>query len=342
MHAVAIRSWLPAALVALAVSQAAWPSGWSAVDAQVATTAQVGADAPPVRHVDRSQLMRDVTTLASPAFEGRRTGTPGSVRARDWIVQQFTEIGLAPGNGSGYTQPFTFVTRDVRAALPGGQPYRTEYSATNVVGRVAGRDPRAATIVMTAHYDHLGIRDGMLYPGADDNASGVVVLLAAARYFKEHQPRHPMVFAALDAEELGQHGARALIASNVLPPGRVRLNVNLDMLSRNDANEIYAAGSYYSPWQTPILQDVQTRAAVTIRFGHDRPNGRAAGSRTGRIHPITARFMTQGVPFVYFGVEDHADYHQPTDTADRIDPRFFGDVADMIVEAVSTFDARLD
>jgi hypothetical protein len=335
--------WLRTILVAFALWQTAWRPGWSIADAQVAdTTVQARQVAEPARHVERSQLMRDVTTLASPEFEGRRTGTPGSLRARNWIVHEFSEIGLTPVNGSGYAQPFTFATRDARAVLPGGRPYTTEHSGTNVVGWIAGRDPRAATIVITAHYDHLGIREGRLYPGADDNASGVTVLLAAARYFREHQPRHPMVFAALDAEELGQRGAKALIASDVLPRGRVGLNVNLDMLSRNDANEIYAAGSHHSPWQTPILQDVQTRAAVTIRLGHDRP-ARAGGGLEDWTHSSDhGPFHDAGVPFLYFGVEDHADYHQPTDTADRIDPRFFGDVADMVLEAISTFDTRLD
>ena len=70
--------------------------------------------------------------------------------------------------------------------------------------------------MITAHYDHLGMRDGVLYPGADDNASGVAALLAAARYFAANPPRHPMMFAALDGEEDGLRGARALIDSPLL------------------------------------------------------------------------------------------------------------------------------
>jgi Zn-dependent M28 family amino/carboxypeptidase len=300
--------------------------------------APASADAA-ARHVDRAQLMRDVSTLAAPQFEGRATGAPGGVRAREWIVQQFRAIGLGPADGSRHTQPFTVMTRNIRNILPGGRPFQATLAAANVVGRMPGRDPRARTIVVTAHYDHLGVRDGVLYPGADDNASGVAVLLAAARHFRASPPRHQMVFAALDAEELGLHGARALVGSALLR--EVALNVNLDMIARSAANEIYAAGTYHAPWQTPILLDVQRRASVRILFGHDRPETHGGGVEDWTRSSDHGAFHDAGIPFVYFGVEDHPDYHMPTDTADRIDPRFFGDAADMIVEAIRTFDAVL-
>lgn len=294
-----------------------------------------------VRHVDRARLMRDVMALAAPAFEGRGTGTRGGLRARQWIVAQFGAIELAPAVRGGYVQPFTVTVPRGRTGVPEGAPTPGEYRAANVIGRTPAREPGAATLVVTAHYDHFGVRNGVPYPGADDNASGVAVLLAAARHFTADPPRHPMLFAALDAEELGLRGARTLVQSALLPRGRVALNVNLDMVSRNDANEIYAAGTSYAPWQIPILRDVQTRASVRILFGHDRPAASAGGRDDWTQLSDHGAFHAAGIPFVYFGVEDHPDYHKPTDTPDRIDPRFFGDAADMIVEAIRTFDARL-
>ena len=293
------------------------------------------------RHVDRAQLMRDVETLATPAFGGRRTGTPGALKARQWLVDQFSAIGLTSGGTEGYVQPFTFSTRDIRALLPGGRPYRADYAAANVIGRVPGREIRARMFVITAHYDHLGIHDGVPYHGADDNASGVAVLLAAARHFVRNPPRHPIVFAALDAEELGLRGARALIDSALLSRSAVAMNINLDMVSRNDRNEIYAAGTAYAPWLRPLLQDVQARASVNILFGHDRRTGQ------GNVEDWTQSsdhgpFHDAGIPFVYFDVEGHPDYHKATDTVGRIDSRFFGDVADMIIEALRTFDAHVE
>jgi hypothetical protein len=320
-----------------------WLDGLASAGAQTRTggTPRLADTSAAARHVDRAQLMRDVTTLGSPSFEGRRTGTDGGAKARAWIAQQFGTIPLMPVVGAEFVQPFTLTTRDARAILPGGRPYRTDFPAANVVGRITGLDPDASTIVITAHYDHLGVQNGMVYPGADDNASGVAALLAAARHFAALRPRHSMLFAALDAEERGHDGARALLRSGVVPRTSISLNVNLDMVSRNDANEIYAAGTYYSPWQTPILQDVQTRASVKILFGHDRPARLSGGLEDWTHSSDHGPFHDAGVPFVYFGVADHPDYHRPTDTADRIEPRFFGDVADMVIEALLAFDAQL-
>lgn len=280
--------------------------------------------------VDRAQLMRDVSMLASAVFEGRQAGRPGGARARQWLVEQFKAIGLAPSGTNGFEQPFTFVERGTR------------YEGGNVVGRVAGTEPRAGLIVVTAHYDHLGVRDGRIYYGADDNASGVAVLLESARYFRRNPPRHPMLFAALDAEEQGgnrTNGAAVLVAA--LSGQRVALNVNLDMVSRSDVNEIYAAGTYHSPWLMPILEDVRKRAAVTLLFGHDRPEPNG-GQEDWTLQSDHGEFHKAGVPFLYFGVEDHADYHRPTDTADKIDAGFFGNVAELVLDAMLALDRRLD
>lgn len=305
--------------------------------AQVTATTADGAP----RHVDRALLLSDVETLSAPAFEGRRTGTPGSLKARQWLVDEFRNIGLTAAGTNGYTQSFTFRAPEAGASVRGGRPAGVSYTAANVIGRIPGRDTGARTFVVTAHYDHLGIRDGVAYPGADDNASGVAVLLAAARHFVRTPPRHAIVFAALDAEELGLRGARTLVDSALLSRGTVAMNINLDMVSRNDKNEIYAAGTSYAPWLRPLLLDVQTRTSVNIRFGHDRPAGRS-GIEDWTHSSDHGPFHDAGIPFVYFGVEDHPDYHEATDTAGRIDARFYGDVADMIIEALRTFDARVE
>jgi hypothetical protein len=108
------------------------------------------------------------------------------------------------------------------------------------------------------------------------------------------------------------------------------------MLARSNRNEIYAAGTYHYPWITPVLQDVQTRAAVTLRFGHDRPG---TGDDDWTLQSDHGVFHRAGVPFVYFGVEDHPDYHRPSDTADKIDPAFFRNVVTMLDDAVRRLDA---
>lgn len=294
---------------------------WVVVVFQLSLTAAQS----PARHVDREQLMRDLTTLASPAFEGRRTGTPGALKARQWIVEQFRGAGLSPAGTEQYLQPFK--ARDADAA--------------NVIGRLTGREARARTLVITAHYDHLGVRNGILYPGADDNASGVVTLLAAARHFRANPPRHPMLFAALDSEEDGLRGARALVDSRLIERRGTAMNINLDMVSKNDRRELYAAGTSFAPWLRPILEDVQTRSAVKLLFGHDRPSPPAA-TEDWTHESDHGPFHDAGIAWVYFGVEDHPDYHRPTDTSGRVNAAFFGDAADTIIEALRAIDGAVD
>jgi Zn-dependent M28 family amino/carboxypeptidase len=309
-----------------------------------ATTAFAPLSAQSLARIDVTRLMTTVRTLASPAMEGRRAGTVGGRMARQYIRDAFAEIGLAPAGGDAtdarsYYQRFAFT-----GAAPGGRkespPVRVD-DAANVVGRITGREASSRAIVVSAHYDHVGIRNGTLYPGADDNASGVAALLECARYLRGQPPRHTIVFAAFDGEELGFQGARTFVRMPPVPLSAIALDVNFDMVSRNDHNEIFAVGTYHYPSLKPTLDDVQRRAQVKILFGHDRPPRLPRSLDDWTLQSDHGVFHQAGVPFVYFGVADHPDYHAPTDTADKIDPVFFGRVAEMLLDAVITFDQRL-
>ena len=321
---------------AIVYYQAATWLAWRAIDAQ--RPAIAGGTGP--HYVDRDRLMADVTLLASSQMGGRRTGSPGGRKAREWIASQFRDIGLTPAGSAEYLQPFSFTHLSIkRLVLPG--PAETPYTdGANVLGRIDGSAAGTQPIVISAHYDHLGTTDAGIFHGADDNASGMAALLAVARQLRMSPLRHPTIIAAFDAEELGLKGAEAFLEAR--PDARAAvMNVNLDMVSRNDRNEIFAAGTYHYPQFKPMLEDVRTRARVQVLFGHDRPLHRSGGVDDWTRLSDHYVFHDAGVPFVYFGVEDHADYHTPTDTADKIDRRYYGDVVDMIIDAIRTFDARL-
>lgn len=299
------------------------------------------AGSPPAGRVDRAELMRVVQALAAPSLEGRRTGTAGGRQARRFIEDEFRRIGLMPAAGS-YDEPFSFVHSSVKGFLLPGRPWKTSYpDAANVIAIQAGARPQARTLVVSAHYDHLGQQQGLLYPGADDNASGVAVMLAVARYVHAHPPAHRVLFAAFDAEELGLEGAKAFMRRPPVPVSTLALDINFDMVSRNDRDEIFAAGTYHTPSLKPIVDEAQRRSPVKIRFGHDRPATSAGMVEDWTLESDHGVFHQAGVPFLYFGVEDHPDYHQPGDTADKIDPIFFGNVAEMLVDVVVTADATL-
>ena len=283
---------------------------------------------PAPKTVDAARLLEDVRALAGDAMEGRGTGTQGGAAARAYVARRFADAGLKPF-GASFEQPFELPAR--------GDGTK---SGVNLVGYVEGRTHPERFVVVTAHYDHLGVRDGRIYNGADDNASGVAVLLQlAARAGGARRPENSVIFAALDAEELGLLGARALVRRLQAERRALALNVNLDMVSRSERGELYAAGTHHTPALRPLLERVAARAPVKLLLGHDRPE-QGHGDWTSQSDQLP--FHLAGVPFVYFGVEDHKDYHKPTDDFEALNTDFFVQAAVTILDAFETLDASLE
>src|SRR5690606_597855 len=140
-------------------------------------------------------------------------------------------------------------------------------------------------------------------------------------------------------EEDGHRGSRAFVASDLVAPGKIALNINLDMVSRSERKELYVAGTAHYPNLRPVLEELAIGPELSLRFGHDRPVPGGGPREDWTQLSDHAAFHAAGIPFIYFGVEDHPDYHRPGDTADKIDEAFFGNAADLIVEAILAFDA---
>ncbi|MDQ2989077.1 MAG: M20/M25/M40 family metallo-hydrolase [Pseudomonadota bacterium] len=291
--------------------------------------------------VDGARLLADVRTLSSPEYGGRRTGSDGSRKAQAFLQERFGALGLQRF-GAAYATPFAFTHTSIKGLVMPGRPYKTDYpSAVNYIGYIAGSATPERFIVVSAHYDHLGEKAGKLYPGADDNASGVAAMLAIAAWFKAHPPRHSIVFAAFDGEELGLRGARAFLAALPFPKEQLALDLNLDMVSHNDDNEIFVAGTSYTPSLTPLVAQAAARNTVKVRLGHDRPMLVAGSVEDWTSSSDHGPFHEAGIPFLYFGVEDHADYHAASDTFEHINPAFFASVANLLVDVAATVDANL-
>src|SRR5688572_27205817 len=214
---------------------------------------------PVIVTIDSARLLRDVRVLAADSMVGRGTNAEGAAKARRYLVPAFRDAGLQMF-GTSYQQIFTY----------GAQTDPT--IGVNLVGWIPGTQLPSRSIVIGAHYDHLGSRSGRIYNGADDNASGTAVLLEIARHFSRNPPRHRLIFAAFDAEEVGLRGARAFVATPPVPRDSIALVVNMDMVSRNTQGVLYAAGTYHTPALAPMLQRVAASAPVTLRLGHDRPD----------------------------------------------------------------------
>lgn len=290
------------------------------------TTAVKQASAPASKIINAAQLLRDVETLSADEMQGRGIGTAGGIKAREFVVRRFKETGVK-AFGNEYVAPFEFTNRA-----------NAKISGANVVGFIEGKKYKDKFIVISAHYDHVGIQKGEIYNGADDDASGTAALFALAEYFKKNKPQHSVIFAAFDGEESGLRGARAFIAAPPAAKESIVMNVNMDMLSRSDKNELYASGTYHNPQFKPALEAVAKNAKIKLLLGHDRPE---QGQNDWTNQSDHGAFHAAKIPFIYFGVEDHKDYHRPTDDFVNINQEFYVRAVETILEAVKSFDKEL-
>ncbi|WMN12378.1 M20/M25/M40 family metallo-hydrolase [Marivirga salinae] len=271
---------------------------------------------------DSAKVMNDLYFLSSDSLQGRKTNTEGNEIAQNFIIERIQKIGVS-AYVQDYTQQFTFG----KDTIP----------AVNILGFVEGYSGKHF-IVISAHYDHVGMKDSTeIFNGADDNASGVVALLALAEYFRENQPENNLLFAFFDAEEMGLQGAKHFMQSVVMDTSRIKMNVNLDMVSRGDKNELYAVGTYFTPFLKPLITEASKDKSIKILFGRDEPKKKPNWVSASDHAP----FHKAEIPFVYFGVDDHEDYHKITDTADKINPDFYLEAIRLIKDAIENFDANL-
>jgi predicted alpha/beta superfamily hydrolase len=268
---------------------------------------------------DGARILHDQAYLSSDDRGGRKVGSSGSEDARNYIRAALEEAGVA-----GVTEQ-TFTLEGARG--------------TNVYGMVPGTEPGSGVIALTAHYDHLGTRGERIYNGADDNASGTAAILGIARALVQNPLRHTVLVAALDAEESGLRGARALVEDLPVPEAQIILNLNLDMISRSEAGELYATGARHYPALKEILDPIVAGLPVTLLFGHDEPG---TGSNDWTHSSDHAAFHQRGIPFLYFGVEDHPGYHNPSDVFEDTTPAFYLEAVATIYKMMSTLDGALE
>jgi len=287
-------------------------------------------DTKPTPDVDRTKLLSDIETLSSDEFGGRMTGTDGNRLAIDYIVERFALLEIEPV-GDDFQHLFDHVNSRTDGEFK---------DAVNILGMIQGSKNPDKFIAISAHYDHLGMNEDIIFNGADDNASGVGGLLAAAEWFSKNQPENSILFLALDAEEQGLGGARHFVENPAVPLDSIALLINLDMISLNEDNEIYVAGTYHYPFLRPIIEKALEGSSISVLFGHDSPDLPPGDDWT--MSSDHGPFHQKGVPFVYFGVEDHPFYHSPADVYENITPDFYVEAVRTILETTSYFDAHLD
>ena len=322
-----VRLALPSLAICVAAGCATRPSDSSAGESASSSSAGARRGS----RIDGQRAVADLRTLAADSFAGRRVGTPGGLKARAYVENAMRQSG-ARMIGASYLHPFPYRRAD-----------STLVDAANVIGYVQGTARPGRYIVVSGHYDHIGIgrptAGDSINNGADDNASGTAAMLELARYFAAHPPRHSMIFVGFDAEESGLRGARTFVENPPVPRDSIVMNVNMDMVSRSEKGELYAVGTFAYPALKPYIDRAQVEARLKLLTGHEGPA--AQGSDNWTNSSDHGPFNRAGIPFLYFGVEDHAGYHNPSDEFAFVTQDFYVNAIETVLDVLLGLDGDL-
>ncbi len=280
-------------------------------------------------------LTTDIQVLANDSLQGREVGTEGERMAADYLQARMKEIGLVPMGTDGFYQPFfvkqsTNPHEEAQLSADGDAEGITGY---NVVGMLD--NPSANIVVIGAHYDHLGM-GGMssmsrgveeVHNGADDNASGTAALLHLAQKLKEMKLQTDVLFIAVSGEEQGLWGSNFYTKNPTVDLTKVNFMINMDMVGRLEVDRglaVYGIGT--APDWNSLIDEVNTDSLKIIK----KESGKGPSDHTS--------FYLKDIPVLHFFTGQHADYHRPSDDADKINYAGIVQVADMIERIVVALD----
>lgn len=278
----------------------------------------------------QENIKRTISYLASDDLKGRGTSSAEELKAAGYLAEQFKSLGLKPLNNS-YLWPFTFRKNP--------NPHDTslagikERSANNVIGFLDNKAPY--TIVIGAHYDHLGLGhdhnsldanpEGKIHNGADDNASGTAGVIELARYFSQNKKTEPynFLFMCFSGEELGLLGSKKWCDNPGYDLSKINYMVNMDMIGRlNDSTRkmiIYGVGT--SPVFVPLIDSLKTDLSIKKDSSGIGPSDQTS-------------FYLKDIPVLHFFTGQHSDYHKPSDDADKINYKGEADVLSYIASFI--------
>ena len=259
-----------------------------------------------------NRIKEDVSFLADDKLEGRQTGTPGELKAAKYIQNRFKDLGLTAKGTNDFYQDFTF--------KPKTNPHEEVKFTENADGTITGRnvigflDNKAKnTIIIGAHFDHLGFGgDGSLHRGekaihngADDNASGVAVMLNLVSKLKEKNTNNNYLFMAFSGEEMGLLGSNYFVKNPTIDTKAVSYMINMDMVGRlkDSALAVYGTGT------SPIFKQ-------TLKSHNN--NFKLIQKESGVGPSDHTSFYLADIPVLHFFTGQHGDYHKPGDDSEKL------------------------
>ena len=272
--------------------------------------------------ITESDLKILLTTVASDEMEGRDTGSPGQKKAGKFLIQQYQKNGVPyPKGASSYYQniPSASLNSRNKENLPDSE---------NIWAFIEGSEKPEEIIVVSAHYDHVGIKNGEVYNGADDDGSGTVALVQIAKAFSKakkegHGPKRSILFIHMTGEEHGLLGSKYYSENPLFPLKNTITDINIDMIGRRDEahvasnNYIYLIGSDYLSTDLYTICEKANNEFVHLDLDYtfnDKNDPNRFYYRSDHYN-----FAKNGIPSVFLFNGVHADYHQATDEVSKIE-----------------------
>ena len=285
--------------------------------------------------ININDLYDHINILASDSLEGRETGKPGQKMAAAYIANHFKEIGIPPYKRKTYFQKFKVKSKRhvckcddcdltfFKRVFKSNQIIRGE----NVLGYIEGSDLKEELIIITAHYDHLGKHDSLIFNGADDDASGVAGAMEIAEAFmlakKDGKgPRRSILIMPVSGEEKGLLGSKYYTDNPVYPLNNTIANLNIDMIGRLDdwhstGNYVYLIGSNRLSYDLHnINEEVNnkyTKLDLDYKYNDEEDPNRYY-YRSDHYN-----FAKNNIPVIFYFNGVHEDYHRPSDTIEKLD-----------------------
>lgn len=272
--------------------------------------------------ITANELKTHLYIVASDENEGRDTGTKGQKKAGQYLITQYKNNGINfPPKATNWYQkvPSEFMARGFAPKLPDSE---------NIWAFIEGSDKKDEIIVVSAHYDHVGMKNGEIYNGADDDGSGTVALLEIAQAFQKavkngNQPKRSILFLHVTGEEHGLHGSRYYSENPLYPLEKTVANINIDMIGRRDEahtdsnNYVYVIGSDRLSTELHEINEAMNTEYTQLELDYkynDRNDPERIYYRSDHYN-----FAKHGVPAIFYFNGTHEDYHMPTDTPEKIE-----------------------
>ena len=272
--------------------------------------------------ITAGELKTHLTIVASDEMQGRDTGSKGQKKAGEYLISQYKKNQIPfPKGAKDYYQriPAAFLNARSDENLPDSE---------NIWAYIEGSEKPNEIIVISAHYDHVGVKDGEIYNGADDDGSGTVALLEIAQAFAKakkegHGPKRSILFLHMTGEEHGLHGSRYYSENPLFPLANTITDINIDMIGRRDEahaksnNYVYIIGSDYLSTDLYTICEDANKKYVHLNLDYtynDRNDPNRFYYRSDHYN-----FAKNGIPSVFLFNGVHADYHKPTDKVEKIE-----------------------